>query len=243
MRSPINLRAAAKVAAGAWAVTALLSAVPAAASACPSHASVPSFHGYFIVDFRSVTTEPDGNGGTVTKKIDHSTGLIHFKKVKPLYFHVGPPGHRRKFLYGYRGSNNASVFTVDDSYADSGTSVSGAETESGNAKARVTIGFSQVGCKYTIVFGVEVPTHGSGNWPYGPGDFHPEREAGITYETPVLPIPGSLHLHGSFEVPDADAEGPTGLFTTGSLPGGAWGPLPGQPPPKASVQWNFAPKK
>ena len=131
------------------AVTVATVFVPAAASAtvCSAASAVKSFHGYVIVGFHHSVSGPDGGSGTMSVSLDRATGLVHFSKVAPL--RTGAP------VSIFRATSSG-VMTVDDAYSDtSGTS--GAQTDDGDAKVTVTIGFTNTpsGCAYTVVVGAD----------------------------------------------------------------------------------------
>jgi len=231
-----------------WAVTVLLLAAPAAAGACPNYAKVKSFHGYVLVDFHKTVSGPNGSGGTTTVTLDHSTSVIHFRKLTPLYIHAGPPGHRKKVLIGFRGRKAKGVMTVDDSYSDSTSGASGTQTADGHPRSRITLALTSFGCVYDVVMSFEIATQTSGSFPSSP-----ERGSLILAASPVRSIPANLTLKGSATVPLVNGETPTSGYFDTWAPDGSWGAWEnafentlqstGQPTPTAQIQWGFAPNK
>lgn len=230
--------------AGACAVMVLLVSATAA-SACANYGRVKSLHGYVIVDFDQTATAPDGSGGTTTVAIDHSTGVMYFPSLKPLYINAGPPGHRKKLLLGFRGKPDAGVMTVDDSYRDAVLNTSGTQTADGFPDGTATLAFPPVGCKYDVTAGFKIDTQASGNYPE-----YPEKGELILAQSPVLHVQRSLNLKGSATVPWVNGETPTTGYFDSWGPDGSWGPWenalantlpPSQSNPGAEIQWGFAP--
>lgn len=230
------------------AVAAVLLAVPAAAGACPNYAMVKSFHGYVLVDFHKTVSGPDGSGGTETVTLDHSTSVIHFRKLAPLYIHGGPPGHTMVVSTEFRGLKATGVMTVEDSHSDSASGMTGTQTADGHPRSRVTLGLTSFGCVYYVVMSFEIATQTSGSWPG-----YPEGGTLILAASPMRSIPANLTLKGSATVPLVNGETPTTGYFDSWAPDGSWGPWEnafenivqgtGQPTPTADIQWGFAPNK
>jgi hypothetical protein len=115
------------------------------------------------------------------------------------------------------------------------------------------LALTSVGCTYGVLMSFEITAAAGGDWPYAPGDFHPEGGSLILASSPERSIPANLKLTGDAKVPLVNGETPTtGYFDTWA-PDGSWGPWEnafenifsetGQATPTASITWSFAPNK
>ena len=181
------------VVAAVCAGVAALSAVPAAASACPSLAGVKAYQGHAAVGFHAQNSGPDvGNGGTYAAQLERnlSSVEIKLKHKKVVRNHV--TGSHAIFTGKAVGGN----VTVDDNFNDTGAMFSGQESYNGPlgqlpnfGSAFLLLDLNSCHYKLSVSFGVQTTFTGtldSGSHPSVSGTVYSEREH----------IPGNLHLVG-----------------------------------------------
>jgi hypothetical protein len=159
----------------------------------------------------------------------------------------------------FGGGPEGGSVAVNDSYQfatsngannDSGEQTAGGPTLGFPAAANGGISFypAQFGCRYGVMFSFAIATRQIGDWPYGPGDTHPDGEAiGLIY-TPERPIPANLQLSGTATVGwEADPSAGNGSYRATVTGNSAWAHeyttlarASGMAPGTATISWNFS---
>jgi hypothetical protein len=224
------------------ALASVLLVAPTAAGACANVTKVKSFHAFVFSQLVQTASGSDSIGGKLSVSLNQSTGTIHFPSLTPLH----GTQHR-----GFGGKPKAGgVVNVEDHYTDDdspGPVTTGTQTADGPPhSARASIAFSH--CKYDVLFGFDIATTSSGQWPNPP-----DRGVSVLAVSPPQPIPANLKGSGSATIRWYRGESPlTGYYRSyGLLPGGSqWEnefsdilSANSQPDATASITWGFAPNK
>lgn len=182
---------------GACASLALTAAIaPAAASACSSLANVKSFSGHAGLRFNATASGEDpGNGGTETIALSRQASSVEIHLT------------HRKLSGGYAlftGKVSGGTVTVDDTFVDTGSTLSGKETYSGPLTNKppnygtAFLALDQSTCSYQLTLGYGVATNFQGDEQINPGT-----SAGASAYSEMEAIPKDFHLIGGAG-PDAD---------------------------------------
>lgn len=252
-------------------VLALVLAVPAVASACPSLSRAKAFTGKADVSFSGSAS---GNSQTISLE-QHAVGI----KVSVTRPHLGPlppPFLLKKLraqhpgfapLIQYIGKTGGGVVVVNDSFSSTinGETITGNQSAAGpevatsgfeNLLELATVRIDPLHCAYQLSLSYGVHTTSFGQWPSPPD----QGVAGFV-SSPVKPLPSSLKLHGAVDVPiteDCEAKELqlTGCGEMGGASSAWWSMYAnlkdcgGQPSPCASpqslgrvrIEWHLKPK-
>lgn len=181
---------------GALCVLSALLVLPAVATACPKWSKIKGFRGDADTSFDGTVSGSDNNGGTVTVGLDRAGSV----KID-LAGRIPKSGNTfTEFL----GGTGGGILRVDDTYTDiidGAVQAAGKQTADGpgvthNLSDLAFLVLNPTTCTYQLHIAFAVLTTSTGDWPTTP-----DPGAGGFAITPRRPIPASLKLVGSADVP------------------------------------------